>query len=725
MCLSVGLFCFAAESALERGLDAFRRRDFAAAASAFEEAVRQQPSRALAHKLLGMTYVAQEKYDLAEEPLRRACALNSREENACYYLGRVYYNLNRFTEARRALEIALRDTVKGRGQVLHELALTLEALGEADGAERAYKRSIHEGERHALIDYGMFLFHHGRGKESLEVLTRAGAGAELARVQRALAGAAPSGASLDRVHPVRFTAQELDMVVSNGASGNKHQIETMPAGVAVLDYDNDGWPDIFVANGAESPSLAKRGSQFQNRLFHNRHDGTFEDVTGQAGLAGSGYSMGVAAADFDNDGWTDLFITGVHSQALYRNRGNGSFEDITARAGLQVDGPWSIAAGWIDYDRDGLLDLFVVRYVVWDPATEPYCGLFKPGCRSYCHPKYYRELPNALYHNEGNGRFRDVSSESGIAAHPGKGMGIAFGDFDGDGWLDVFVANDTVPNFLFHNERNGTFTEVALRAGVAYGEDGTANSSMGADFRDYDNDGREDIFVTALTKERFTLYRNLGQGKFSDASPLSRISADSFLLSGWSTGMFDFDNDGFKDLFAANGNVDDNAELLSSGKSRQPNAVFVNRGNGTFQMQALAGEAQHRGAAFGDFDRDGRMDVVVTRLNEAPIVLRNTSAPSGHWVALRLLGTRSNRDGLGALVRLVSPSGSQWNRATTSVGYAGSSDRVVHFGLGEDARASLVQIEWPSGIKQQLHDVPVDRYLQVEEPQASRKDPDR
>ena len=715
------VLCLAAPSTLERGLEAFRRRDFAAAATAFEQAARERPGRALPLKLLGMSYVAQEKYSDAEPPLRRACALDSREENACFYLGRVYHNLNRFPESRRAFETALGADPKARGKALLGLALTLEAMGEADAAERKYKESIQAGERRALADYGMFLFHHGRARESLEALTRFGPSPELERVRKALGNAAPAAGQARQPAPVRFEARALDMVVDNGASGDKHQIETMPAGVAAFDFDNDGWPDIFVANGAQIPSLEKTGPQFHNRLFRNGRDGSFADVTAKAGLAGEGYSMGVAAADFDNDGWTDLFLTGVGSQTLYRNRGDGTFEDVTVRAGLASDGRWSIAAGWFDYNRDGLLDLFVVRYVTWNPATEPYCGLLQPGLRTYCHPKYYGPLPNALYRNEGNGRFRDVSRDSGIAAQDGKGMGVAFGDFDGDGWLDVFVANDTVASFLFHNERNGKFTETALAAGVAYGEDGTASSSMGADFRDYDNDGLEDIFVTALTNERFSLFRNLGGGKFADASALSRLSVDSLPLSGWSDGIFDFNNDGFKDLFTANGNVNDNAGRTSSVRSRQPNVIFLNRGNGTFQVQRLEGEALHRGAAFADFDRDGRMDAVVTRLGEQPFVLRNVSPRTGHWIVLKLKGTRSNRDGLGALVRVVSASGSQWNRATASVGYAGSSDRPVHFGLGGDTRASRIEIEWPSGLKRELRDIEGGRYLEIEEPAGNSR----
>lgn len=703
------------QSALERGRQALLNHNFGAAELALQQAIREQPSSAHAHKLLGMTYSDQEKYQLAEEPFRRACALDPREENACYYLGRLYYTLNRYEESRKAFEIALRYGVQDRGRLLLGMALTLEATGETTAAERNYKAAIEAGCRQALIGYGMFLFHHGRGRESLEYLRKANATAELTRVMRALESA-PTAALIVVPAPVQFDTRPLEMVVKNGASGDKHQTETMLAGVAVFDYDNDGWPDIYVTNGASIPSLRKTDATFCNRLFHNNHDGIFTDVTDKAGVAGDGYSMGVAAADYDNDGWVDLFITGVHTNTLYHNRGDGTFEDVTQRAGLSSDGRWSIAAGWFDYDNDGLLDLFVVRYVAWNPATEPYCGLLKPGYRTYCHPKYYEPLSNALFHNEGTGRFRDVSRESGIGAHPGKGMGVAFGDYDGDGRLDVFVANDTVPNFLFHNEGNGTFLEVALAAGVACNGEGNASSSMGVDLRDYDNDGQEDIFITALTNERFSLFRNVSRRQFADMSGPSGIGASSLPWSGWSTGIFDFNNDGFKDLFVAGGNVTDNAELFSSRKSRQPNLMFLNRGNGTFELQLLPGEASHRGAAFGDFDRDGRMDVVVTRLNESPLVLRNVTRAAGHWIVLRLVGTRSNRDGIAARVHLVAPSGEQWNRVTTSVGFSGSSDRAVHFGLGKDARVTTIEIEWPSGIRQVLHDVPADRYLTIEEP---------
>jgi hypothetical protein len=324
-------------------------------------------------------------------------------------------------------------------------------------------------------------------------------------------------------------------------------------------------------------------------------------------------------------------------------------------------------------------------------------------------------LPNVLYRNEGGGRFRDVSRESGIGGHPGKGMGVAFGDHDGDGRLDVFVANDTTPNFLFRNNGDGTFKESALEAGVAYNADGIATSSMGVDFRDYDNDGRDDLFVTVLTNERFVLFRNAGGGQFADASGSSRIASSSLPWMGWSTGMFDLNNDGLKDFFSANGNVNDNADRISSRKSRQPNMVFLNLGDGIFDAQTLPGEALHRGAAFGDFDRDGRMDAAVTRLNQPPLVLYNRTS-GGHWIGLRLVGNRSNRDGIGARVHVTTRAGSQWNRVTTSVGYAGSSDRVVHFGLGGESAVSAIEIEWPSGLRQSVTEVSADRYVTIEEP---------
>jgi hypothetical protein len=499
----------------------------------------------------------------------------------------------------------------------------------------------------------------------------------------------------------------------------------MVSGVAVFDYNNDGWPDLYFVNGASQPGLEKTNPAYYNRLYRNNGDGTFTDVTMAAGVQGAGFAMGVAAADYDNDGATDLFIAGVNRNILYRNRGDGTFEDVTERAGLGHAGsgtkPWSVSAGWFDYDNDGLLDLFVVNYCVWIPEKEPPCTIDK--VRTYCHPRYYEGLPNQLYHNNGDGTFTDVSKSSGIAAHIGKGMGLAFLDYDLDGKLDVFVANDTVPNFLFHNEGGGQFREVALRSGVAFNEDGRALSSMGVDARDIDNDGREDIWVVANATETFPLFRNLGKGLLMDVTYPSGIGRQTMAATGWSNGIYDFNNDGQKDLFAACSAIDDNTEAFSSRKARQPNKVLANLGNLRFlDVSAAAGKdfqqlGAHRGAAFGDFDRDGRVDAVVSRIGERAELFRNISPARNHWLALKLRGRRSNRDGIGALVHIATPSGlEQWNRVTTATGFGSSSDRTVFFGTGKDAVAKSLEILWPSGVRQKLKDVKGDRYLTVEEP---------
>jgi hypothetical protein len=516
----------------------------------------------------------------------------------------------------------------------------------------------------------------------------------------------------------------IDFALRNSATPEKHQIEAMVSGVAVFDYDNDGWPDIYFVNGARQPKLEKDDPSFYNRLYRNNRDGTFTDVTLQAGLEGDGFATGVAAGDYDNDGFTDLFIAGVNRNILYRNRGNGTFEDVTARVGLAHDPdrrkPWSIAAGWFDYDNDGFLDLFVVNYCAWNPELEPPCTL--NGVRAYCHPKYYAGLPNMLFHNNGDGTFTDVSESSGIAAHVGKGMGVAFLDFDQDGKLDVFVANDTYPNFLFRNEGGGRFREVALGAGVAFNEDGRAISSMGADARDVDNDGREDVFVVAISNETFPLFRNLGKGLFADITYASGLGRQTRAVTGWSNGIFDLNNDGLKDLFVACSSIDDNAEMFSPHKSRQPNMVFANLGGARFlDVGSGAGSSFqqagfHRGVAFGDFDRDGRVDVVVSRIGERAELFRNTSVTGNHWLALRLRGRRSNRDGIGALIHVVGRSGrEQWNRVTTSTGYGCASDRTVFFGMGKDGAAKSIEIDWPAGTRQKIVDVPADRYLTIDE----------
>ncbi|MGH2361843.1 MAG: CRTAC1 family protein [bacterium] len=501
----------------------------------------------------------------------------------------------------------------------------------------------------------------------------------------------------------------------------------MVAGVAILDYNNDGWSDIYFVNGAKIPELVKTGPEYYNRLYRNNCDGTFTDVTEEAGVRGEGYSMGVAVGDYDNDGWPDIFVTGVNRNLLFHNNRDGTFTDVTDRAGLAGIDPkrgkmWSICAAWFDYNNDGLLDLFVVNYCEWGLDKDPYCGSESKKHRVYCHPSKFNPLPNMLFRSNGNGTFTNVSEPSGIGRYLGKGMGVAVADYDDDGFMDVFVANDTTRNFLFHNDRDGTFSEVGLQAGVAYNGDGSALSYMGADFRDVDNDGRPDIIVTAISNEMFSYFHNEGGGIFEDFTHSSRLGRLSIFLSGWSNGVFDFDNDGWKDLFSANSHVNDEIEREMNVPFRQRNSVFRSEHGKFVDVSAQAGKdfqvaAPHRGCALGDLDNDGRMDVVVSRFGASAEVFRNVSPGTHHWLAVKTEGRRSSRDGIGAKIRLESEGGVQYNHVTTSVGYASSSDRRVHFGLGGDALVKKLEIRWPSGARQELENIPADQILTVNEPQ--------
>ena len=531
--------------------------------------------------------------------------------------------------------------------------------------------------------------------------------------------------------PIRFeniaAKAGVNFITRNSPTPNKNQIETMVAGVALLDYDGDGWLDIYLVNGAAIPSLQKESPAYWNRLYHNNHDGTFTDVTERAGVAGAGYGMGVAVGDYDNDGRPDIFLANVTGNQLFHNNGDGTFTDVTAKAGLagaELNGKkmWSVGAGWFDYNNDGNPDLFVVNYCVWEVNKDPYCHV-KNGVRGYCHPKLYAPLHDTLYRNNGDGTFTDVSKETGILAHMGKGMSVSFADYDGDGFLDAFVANDTTPGFLFHNLGGKKFEEVGAPAGVAYAPDGLALSGMGSDFIDINNDGRPDIWYTAVEHESFPLLINQGNGEFDDLTQESGLRSTNE-MSGWGNGIFDFDNDGWKDLFVARANVLDNISVLGNRKYPEPNSLFRSLGNGKFvdvgssagpDFQALAA---HRGVAFGDLFNDGHIDAVVSVLGGPVEILRNVSQDGNHWILLKLVGTKSNRMGLGAQIHVTTEDGlSQWNEATTAVGYASSSDSRVHFGMGKNRSIKDLEIRWPSGIRQVLHDVKADQILTVEEPQ--------
>jgi enediyne biosynthesis protein E4 len=554
--------------------------------------------------------------------------------------------------------------------------------------------------------------------------------AALAACAWAIAALAPAPApGVIRFKDIAETAG-IHFVTENCATAEKHQPETMPAGIALLDYDGDGLLDIYLVNGAEMPSLEKTGPKYYNRLFHNNGNGTFTDVTERAGVAGAGYGMGVAVGDYDNDGWPDIYLANVNGNQLFHNNGNGTFTDVTAKAGVgggmrKGRKMWSIAAGWFDYNNDGLLDLFVSNYCQWDPLHEPVC--MGPNGRGYCHPRSFAPLPNTLYRNNGDGTFTDVSAETGIAAVEGKGMGVVFADYDGDGFMDIFVANDNSPNLLFHNLGGKKFEEAAFTAGVAYNEDGNQLAGMGADFRDVDNDGLADIWHTAIENETFPLFRNRGGGQFSNVTQSSRLAQLTRAMSGWSNGAADLDNDGWKDLFVARGNVMDDIDAVSKHfHYAEPNAVFRNLGKGgNGQFEDVSGGAgpdflragPHRGLAYGDLDNDGRIDLVVTQLHGPVQLFHNISENHNHWLWFKLTGTKSNRMGIGAQIRVTTGDGqSQYNEATTSTGYAASSDPRVHFGLGRFAAAREVEIRWPSGIRQSLRNVQADRIVAVTEP---------
>jgi hypothetical protein len=543
----------------------------------------------------------------------------------------------------------------------------------------------------------------------------------------AIAVAATTGASLFEAKLPRG----IDFTLQNSPTPQKHLIETMPGGVALLDYNNDGLLDIFFVNGGRlaSPSptalptqedFGRHDPRYWNRLYRQNKDGSFTDVTEQAGLANAGdgnYGMGVAVGDYDNDGYPDLYVTSYGKNILYHNNGDGTFTDVTAKAGV-AGGGWSVSAGFLDYDNDGKLDLFVTRYMEWDTKHSKDCG---GNYHTYCSPEAFPATTNILYHNNGDGTFTDVSQRSGIAAKKGRGLGVAFADYDGDGFTDIFVANDGMQQYLFHNNGNGTFTELSLEAGAALSEDGRRLSGMGVVFQDYDNDGWPDIIVTELPREIYGVYHNDGGGSFSYRSLEAGLGVLSSGSSGWGIGLEDFDNDGWKDLFVAQGHVLDNVEQIDPSLHYLELPLLAMNHNGRFERADSGSTAPvaGRGAAFGDLNNDGWEDAVMTNLGGHPQVFMNNRGKTGgnadghaHWLVISLRGTRSNRDGYGARVQV----NGQTRFATSAGSYLSASDKRLHFGLGA-AEKVKVEIMWPSGIHQTLNEVRADQFMEIREPE--------
>jgi len=568
-----------------------------------------------------------------------------------------------------------------------------------------------------------WLWRNGRmARERIGLLAAIGLFVSIGMMAQQSSKSAPPEAAIS-VHYIDIhKAAGLTFVQDGTQSEEKYYLETMGTGVAWIDYDQDGLMDLYFVQSAATDAY-KPPAPLHSVLYHNNGDGTFTDVTQKSGLGGEGhYGQGVAVGDFDNDGWPDIYVTGYGSAILYHNNHNGSFTDVTAKAGVADQGGWSTSAGWFDYDKDGWLDLVVTNYIEWTPKTNLWCGERTPGYRSYCNPGNYKGQKTKLYHNNRDGTFTDVSDKSGVGLPESKGMGVVLADFNNDGWSDIAIANDTWPNFLFLNNHDGTFKDVSLISGIAASEDGRYEAGMGIDAADVNGDGLLDVYITHLDLELNRLYLNNGDASFTDDTYPSGIGNKAMLLSGIAARFVDYDNDGWPDILQLNGAMLDNVHLYHSEISyKEPLLMFRNLGKGKFDKvsDSLGADFIHpvagRGLATADFDNDGDVDIAVNSRGETPELLRNDGGNGNHWLEILLIGTKSNREGTGAVLKLTSEGFTHMQQAEGGTSYMSASDPRLHFGLGKRNKIESLEITWPSGQVDKLTNLPMDKIIAVKE----------